>query len=210
MIFTEKNFVSGFIENRDGKAEKEIIISALKEKYHLAEFYTVKQIHSTDVVVNQGSCEADGIIITGKGKGAAVFTADCVPVVIFDKAKEISGIFHSGWRGTFNGIVQSGIKMMKELGANELSAIIYPSIQNCCFEIGSELLKEFRSNGIEVEERNSRLYADLNSKLLNVMKSYNIAVVQNIKTCTCCTKQLFSYRQNKTAKRHFSWIANLP
>lgn len=209
MIISHNNFCSGFIKNRDGKSEKDIIVDELKEKYNLADFYTVKQTHSTKIVVNRGDCEADGIIVTGKSRGAAILTADCVPVILFDNKKDIAGIFHSGWRGTLNEIVPQGIKLMKNLGAKELSAIIYPAIQNCCFEIGEELVDKFQARNISVENRDGKFYADLNSKIIDVLKTSGIRSIKNFNICTACSPQLFSYRQNKTTKRHFSWIGNL-
>ena len=40
------------------------------------------------------------------GIALGVVTADCVPVLIFDRNNKIVGCIHAGWRGAFSNIIK--------------------------------------------------------------------------------------------------------
>ncbi len=118
------------------------------------------QIHS-DTVINadkiphsgwltdqQNTSEiiGDALISTQPDVTLGVFTADCVPIFILDIATPVIGIAHAGWRGTYARIAVKTILEMKiNFGTDTENCIIHlgPSIQKCCYEVSSELLKQF-------------------------------------------------------------------
>ena len=195
----------GFIKERDAKAEFDEISAELKRKFGLETLWRPHQIHSDTIFVD-GEGEGDGIIIT-KPSIAVIRTADCVPVVLFDRVADIAGVFHSGWRGTELKIVSKGAEMMKELGCRNISAVIFPAIGFCCFEIGEELLERFRRAGIPTERRGGKLYADLATAIKNELETAGIIDVSDMSECTFCGKGYFSYRKDKTEKRHATFVA---
>ncbi|MBO4699677.1 polyphenol oxidase family protein [bacterium] len=195
----------GFVKERDAKADFDGIAAELKRKFGLETLWRPHQIHSDTVFVD-GEGDGDGIIIT-KPSIAVVRTADCVPVVLFDKAADIAGVFHSGWRGTELKIVSKGLKMMKDLGCGNISAVIFPAIGFCCFEIGGELEERFEKAGIPVERRGGRLYADLKAAIKNELETAGITDISDKSECTFCGSGYFSYRKNKTEKRHATFAA---
>ena len=74
--------------------------------------------------------------------------ADCLPVIVADRRRRAVGIFHAGWRGTVQRIVEKGIgEMRRQLGCDpaDLVAAIGPGIGACCYEIGEEVENEFDS-----------------------------------------------------------------
>ena len=147
----------------------------------------------------------DGIIIT-KPSIALIRTADCVPVVLFDETADIAGVFHSGWRGTELKIVSKGLAKMKELGCKNISAVIFPAIGFCCFEIGKELLERFADAGIPTEKRGEKYYADLKTAIKNELKNGGVSKISDRSECTFCGEGYFSYRKNKTEKRHATFV----
>ena len=48
-----------------------------------------------------------------KGIALGVVTADCVPILIYDKKKKIIGCIHAGWKGAFSGIIKNTILKKK-------------------------------------------------------------------------------------------------
>jgi hypothetical protein len=52
--------------------------------------------------------EADGLITNTPNLPLVVFTADCIPILLYDPEKRAIGAVHAGWRGTALGIVQKG------------------------------------------------------------------------------------------------------
>jgi YfiH family protein len=88
----------------------------------------------------------DGLITNTPGVLLAIKVADCLPVIVADRKRRAVGIFHAGWRGTVQRIVEKGIgEMRRQLGCDpaNLVAVIGPGIGACCYEIGEEVETEF-------------------------------------------------------------------
>jgi hypothetical protein len=90
----------------------------------------------------------DGLITNVAGVLLGVKVADCLPVIVADRKRKAVGVFHAGWRGTVQRIVEKGIgEMRRQLGCDpaNLVAAIGPGIGACCYEIGEEVENEFDS-----------------------------------------------------------------
>ena len=61
--------------------------------------------------------EGDGLVTAMAGVMLCIFTADCVPVLLADKERGVSGALHAGWRGTLAGIAAAGVRAMVRQGA---------------------------------------------------------------------------------------------
>jgi hypothetical protein len=97
----------------------------------------------------------DGLITNTPGMLLGVRVADCFPVIVADRKRRAVGIFHAGWRGTSQRIVEKGIgEMRRQLGCNpdNLLAVIGPGIGPCCYEIGEEVENEFDSQFVYSKE----------------------------------------------------------
>ena len=84
----------------------------------------------------------DGLITDEPGVVLAVFSADCVPILLFDPVRRAVGAVHAGWRGTAAGIVRNAVERMRqEFGCepHDLRAAVGPCIGPCCFETGPEV-----------------------------------------------------------------------
>jgi len=116
---------------------------------------TLRQVHSTVVVLANASnagqqtpCEGDGLITAEPGLLLGVQTADCIPVLVADRKRRVVAAFHAGWRGTVNGIVESGVgRMQREFCSQpeDLTAAIGPGIGPCCYAVGEEVFSGFES-----------------------------------------------------------------
>ena len=90
----------------------------------------------------------DGLVTNAAGVLLGIKIADCFPVIVADRKRKAVGIFHAGWRGTVQRIVEKGIgEMRRQFGSNpeDLLAVIGPGIGGCCFEIGEEVENAFDS-----------------------------------------------------------------
>jgi len=78
----------------------------------------------------------------------AIFTADCVPVLMVDTETGSVGALHAGWRGTLAGIASEGVRTMAALGArsHRIRVALGPAIGICCFEVDAELAERFVSH----------------------------------------------------------------
>ena len=115
-------------------------------------FITLRQIHS-DIIHHVESIPAeplagDGMITSTPGLLLAIQTADCLPVILVDSKRHAVGVFHAGWRGTVQRIVEKGVgEMCRAFGTRprDLKAAIGPGIQGCCYEVGEEVRSKFES-----------------------------------------------------------------
>ena len=90
----------------------------------------------------------DGLITSTAGVLLGIKVADCFPVIVADRKHRAVGVFHAGWRGTVQRIVEKGVgEMRRQLGCDpeNLVAAIGPGIGGCCYEIGEEVEDEFDS-----------------------------------------------------------------
>ena len=102
-----------------------------------------RQVHG--VVCLDADAVAGGLVGTGdalftrqRGRPLAIFTADCVPLIVADPAGSILGMAHAGWRGTVQGIAERLVAALVERAgarADRLTAAIGPSIGPCCYEV---------------------------------------------------------------------------
>lgn len=150
------------------------------------------------------SCDA---LITNKpGIALFVFTADCVPVLLYDPAARCIGAIHAGWRGTANGIVAKTIKLMgSEYGSKpaDILAAIGPSIGRCCFEVDKPVYSTLKETYPDIES-----YADIKGeKYFPDLKELNRVMLERCgipaerisvsSECTKCDPSLFwSHRRD--------------
>jgi purine-nucleoside/S-methyl-5'-thioadenosine phosphorylase / adenosine deaminase len=89
--------------------------------------------------------QGDGTATAAGGLALAIFTADCVPILMVDPERRVAAALHAGWRGTLAGIAGEGVRAMVELGARPASirAALGPSIGMCCFEVDAGLAETF-------------------------------------------------------------------
>ena len=109
------------------------------------------QVHKNDVRVVTGAdrhiClgpvpyEADGLVTAEKGLPIFCFTADCVPVLLWDREGRAIGAVHCGWRSSVGDILNNALEAMGSLGAepSAIIAAIGPAIGSCCFETDDDV-----------------------------------------------------------------------
>ena len=79
-----------------------------------------------------------------------VSTADCVPVLLYDRRQRAAAAIHAGWRGTVQRIVEKTLaQMMAVYGsqATDITAQIGPCIHLESFEVGDEVYQAFETEG---------------------------------------------------------------
>ncbi|MCI2106933.1 MAG: peptidoglycan editing factor PgeF [Intestinimonas sp.] len=100
----------------------------------------VRTVTSADVkpdLYAEEADEADGLVTDVPGVALVVFSADCLPVLLYDPVRRVAAAVHAGWRGTAAGIVECAVeKMTRHYGcrAENILAAIGPGISACCFE----------------------------------------------------------------------------
>ena len=85
----------------------------------------------------------DGYVTNTPNVPLAVFTADCVPVLMEDAKAGVIGAVHCGWRSTVADIEKNAVDAFISLGSKpeDICVAIGPSIGKCCFEVGPEVIE---------------------------------------------------------------------
>ncbi len=145
------------------------------------------QVHMTEVaVVNEEllllsaekqhqALEGIDAIMTDKvGVCIGVSTADCIPVLLYDKRHHAVGAIHAGWRGTVQRIVEKTIARMTAVYGtqpSELVAQIGPGIHLESFEVGDEVYDAFTQAGFDMETISKKYPSDSGSKFFTFHSS---------------------------------------
>lgn len=86
--------------------------------------------------------EADGLATDVPGLTLAVFSADCLPILIHDPVRRAVAAVHAGWRGTALGIAERACEKLRDCYGSDpgdLRAAIGPGISACCFETDADV-----------------------------------------------------------------------
>jgi polyphenol oxidase len=101
----------------------------------------LRQVHGVRVLVQPSAeREADASVTRDAGVVCAVLTADCMPVLLADRAGRAVGIAHAGWRGLCAGVIENTVQAMQ---SDALIAWLGPAIGPRAYEVGDEVRAAF-------------------------------------------------------------------
>lgn len=164
------------------------------------------QVHGTDVVEHRGAApgrapRADASFASVPGRVCAVMTADCLPVVLVDRAGTRVAVAHAGWRGLVNGVLEATITALR-VPPQELLAWLGPAIAQPAFEVGGEVRDAFVAKHVAhaaAFERNAhgRYQADLYLLARQTLALAGVTDVSGGGRCTYAEPQeFFSFRRD--------------
>jgi YfiH family protein len=104
----------------------------------------LKQVHSARVVELGGAPnpEADAAFTRQAGRVCAVLTADCLPVLLCDRAGSVVAAAHAGWRGLAGGVLEATVAAM-QVPPQEILVWMGAAIGPQAFEVGDEVREAF-------------------------------------------------------------------
>ena len=162
---------------RGSKDKKKNIIMNLKKvakkmsvkNNHLILMY---QTHSNKVIEIKKNnykkkIRADAMVTKMRGIALGVVTADCVPILIYDRKNKIIGCIHAGWRGAISGIIKNTILKIRKLNSdNKIYATIGPCIGKESYEVDLKFFKNF----VKKSKKNRKFFTikNRNKKLFNL------------------------------------------
>src|SRR5690606_32229018 len=118
-------------------------------------FFMPSQVHKTRIVnvsnttSKEDLAETDALITNTTGVCIAVMSADCVPVLLYDRKNHAAAAVHSGWRGTVARILEKTLlEMQNHFGTKgaDIIAGIGPSVSQDAYEVGDEVITEVTRN----------------------------------------------------------------
>lgn len=182
----------------------------------------IKQVTKLDAGKGAFSCDdafadCDALYTREADLLIGVFTADCVPILLYDPIEKLIAAIHSGWMGTVKQITAKTLRrLIDEEGClpHNIHAFIGASIAYHSFEVGMEVVAQIQALPFDVaayiiEKGNQKAYVDnsgLNYQMLinaGVLKEH-ITIDKNDTFAE--NESFFSYRRDKQCGRHLSFI----
>lgn len=137
----------------------------------------------------------DAIITNLPGIAIAVTTADCVPIILYDKVHHVVATVHAGWRGTAQNILSITLETMGRVYGTQpcdVQAGIGPCIGVDAYEVGQEVVDAMRDAGYNIEAitmRNrttGKMHIDLAVANADLLLRCGVDLM-NIEVCGICT-----------------------
>jgi YfiH family protein len=183
----------------------------------LASLVEAEQVHSNAVAVvgrhAAGSAvpAVDAVVTAARGIWLAIYTADCVPVLMLDPDAPAIAAIHAGWRGTASEIVPETLHRMRAAFGTRPSRCLIalgPAIGGCCYEVDAPVAKAMeqrpwwpfaaRPTGPGI------WHLDLREAIRRQLEAAGVAsdAMEISPECTKCRPDLFfSYRRDRVTGR---------
>ncbi|MBI5460994.1 MAG: peptidoglycan editing factor PgeF [Gammaproteobacteria bacterium] len=191
----------------------------LREALNLpAEPAWLTQVHGRGIVAAEGALsdaegagggaggvEGDAALSRTPGQVCVVMTADCLPVLLCDRAGTCVAAAHAGWRGLADGVIEVAVAAL-DLPGNSLLAWLGPAIGPLAFEVGDEVRAAFVAHNPAAAEaftlKGARWHADLYRLAHQRLAALGITEIYGGGLCTYAdAERFYSYRRDGATGR---------
>ena len=178
----------------------------------------LSQLHGTTVIdAGTAGCqpEADAAFARATGAICTIMTADCLPVLLCDRAATVVAAAHAGWRGLLNGVIEATAAAM-QAPPETMLAWLGPAIGPTAFQVGDEVRAAFVAQDAEArvaftaQAEGGRWLADLYTLARLRLRRCGISSVYGGEFCTYSDPaRFFSYRRDGATGRMATmiWLA---
>jgi YfiH family protein len=198
---------SQIVDGRISEGYIKALCGAFSLPYKVLE--TGAQVHGTYIAkavnaVRKHNVETDGLIVSKPGGCAAVFTADCQALILWEPVRRVAAVVHAGWRGAIAGIAGLAVAKMAEVGEcrpRGIYVFLGPTVSVGNFEVGPDVSNAAAAVFPDCDVVNSKgdktFFSITESNRINLLRAgvedHNIYY---IKACTYRDNELFySYRR---------------
>lgn len=169
----------------------------------------LNQVHGTrvwDVQLAQPPLDADAVISRSEGNICVVMTADCLPVLLCDRAGGVVAAVHAGWRGLVNGVIEATVAATG-ISGDQLLAWLGPAIGARHFEVGDIVRDAFvhvdaAAAAAFVGKKAGKYWADIYLLARQRLEQSGVKSVYGGNHCTVSdSERFFSYRRDGVTGR---------
>ena len=169
----------------------------------------LRQVHGTrvlDLDRDQGEREGDAAVTRTPGRVCVVGAADCMPVLLAERAGRVVAAAHAGWRGMAAGVIESALESMKVSPA-EVLAWLGPAIGPRAYEVGEEVREAFLAHDAAAADafqpsRPGHWLLDLYAVARQRLQTAGVGAVFGGGFCTFSqADRFFSFRRDRTRER---------
>jgi polyphenol oxidase len=178
-----------------------------------AEPLWLNQVHGVSVVEagqDSAGCEGDAAMTRVTGEVCAVMTADCLPVLLCDRAGTVVAAAHAGWRGLAAGVLEATLARMG-VTSSEVLVWLGAAIGPAAFEVGAEVRAVFVAQHAQAATafvpHGERFMADIYALARMRLAAAGVTAVYGGGLCTYTdAARFFSYRREGRTGRMASVI----
>ena len=191
------------------------ISNKAKNIFLLNQFHSNKFIYIDEKYKDRKKPKADAIITNLRHLPIAVLTADCAPILIYEKKIKMIAAIHAGWKGAFKGIVVKVIEFMLKKGCKlkNMTAVIGPSISLKNYEVKEDFkmkfIKKDKKNLIFFKTFKKKLYFDLTKYIYSSLKNINVKHIDILKIDTFDIKNKFFSARRALKLKHNDYGRNI-
>lgn len=164
----------------------------------------LRQVHGTRVARLDGETirdPADASVASRAGEVCVIMTADCLPILLCDRAGTVVAAAHCGWRSMSAGVLENTVQAMwVERGA--LMAWLGPAIGPGAYEVGDDVLQAFVDHDVNATaaftpKPNGKWLCDLYALARIKLEALGVRAIYGGGFCTFGDKErFFSYRRD--------------
>ena len=153
-------------KDKKSNVNKNLKLIAKKMTVKKNNLILMHQTHSNKVKeINKNNYKnkiySDAMITKIPGFALGVVTADCVPILVYEKYNKIIGCIHAGWKGALSGIIKKTIFKIKKIKSNnKIYASVGPCIGKESYEVDLKFFKKF----ISKKKKNKKYFKNKNKK----------------------------------------------
>ena len=219
-FFSRKNGVSKGIyeslncgigsKDQEENVKKNLDIVSKKFNIKKDSLALMHQTHSNkvEIIVKRNNLErikCDAMLTKDNEIALPVLTADCLPILIYEKRKEIIGCIHAGWKGAVNGIIENTLKKLEEMNGSIKQLVV--SLGPCISQKNYEVKNDFYSEFIKKSKNNDSFFFknekktfnfDLRGFVIKKFKDLGVLEIDNVAIDSFASEnEYFSHRRAK-------------
>lgn len=174
----------------------------------------LNQVHGVEVAdaaVANCQPQADAAYARVADAVCTVMTADCLPILLCDKAGTVVAAVHAGWRGLFNGVIEVTVDAM-QVKPGSLMAWLGPAIGPQAFFVGDEVRDAFIKHDADASaafcsQPDGKWLADIYLLARQRLDKLNVVSIHGGGYCTFSdNRRFFSYRRDGSTGRMATMI----
>ncbi|MED7819277.1 MULTISPECIES: peptidoglycan editing factor PgeF [unclassified Francisella] len=197
----------------DNVGDKHLVVEKnrnLFKSYVNADVKWLKQNH-TSIVKSFDEYDGDfcDAIFTDKPKQACVvLTADCLPIILFDKRMTKVAAVHAGWKGLSKGILE---ETLKEFVGLDVIAWLGPCITEPYYEVGKDVhdkfIQQHENFGQAFRQKSEGKYLfDIKFIAKQILNDNHCFDIVDSGLCTYSNKRFYSYRKQGITGRQATFV----
>lgn len=198
--------------------------------HHLEDCVFANQTHSANIhkvskddigagaySTKDAIANCDALYTREKNVLLGVFSADCVPILIYDKGQGIIAAVHSGWKSTVQELTKKVLHTLiyeEDSDPKEMYAYIGPAIDFFSFEVGDDVIGQikamsFNTDAFIIPKEDGKYLVDnkrLNMQMLLDAGIPDTHIFMHDGDTFENETDFFSYRKNKDKGRNLTFI----